>query len=239
MSGVDREIFTAEGREAILYRAERENRPLIVYHGFAGDGSELWETPSLSSFDYNLLHIGKLDWNRDMTPWPAPAVMEKGEAFTGGADAWLKVLLSEILPEARKLIRGVPCLTGIAGYSLAGMFALYAMHQCDAFDCAASISGSLWFPDFCGFVMSHPLKRQPVCLYLSLGKEEAKTGNPVLQTVRERTEELAGFYRNQGQKVIFEMNPGNHFRNAIKRSARGIEEIIRPGKSAQEAIMGN
>lgn len=39
---------------------------------------------------------------------------------------------------------------GIAGYSLAGLFALYALYKTDVFTRVASMSGSLWFPGIMG-----------------------------------------------------------------------------------------
>ena len=75
--------------------------------------------------------------------------------------------------------------TGIAGYSLGGLFALYAAYHCDEFRRVASMSGSLWFPDFREYVLSHDFANRPDRIYLSLGDKEAKTRNPVLKTVQE------------------------------------------------------
>ena len=60
------------------------------------------------------------------------------------------------------------------------------------------MSGSLWFPDFREYVFSHEMKRNPECIYFSLGDRECRTGNPYLKVVQERTEEMEAFYRGKG-----------------------------------------
>lgn len=123
-------------------------------------------------------------------------------------------------------IRGSAPYVGIAGYSLAGLFALYAMYRCDCFARVASISGSLWFPKFREYVLRHELMRQPEMLYMSLGDAEAKTKHAVLKTVQENTEAIVRRYQEVGVDVRWELNPGNHFRDVAMRSAKGIKAIL-------------
>ena len=47
-----------------------------------------------------------------------------------------------------------------------------------------------------------------------------------MKNVQENTESIAGHFREAGIDVTFEMNPGNHFRDAVLRSAKGILAII-------------
>ena len=161
-----------------------------------------------------------------MSPWECVPVMAQDEGYAGGADSYLSLLLEEILPEGLKRLPESPSWTGIAGYSLAGLFALYALYRTDIFARAASMSGSLWFPGFGDFVRSHDMKRAPEKLYLSLGDKEAKTRNPYLKTVQENTEAAVQLYRDRGLDVTWELNPGNHFRDAELRSAKGILGIL-------------
>ena len=88
------------------------------------------------------------------------------------------------------------------------------------------MSGSLWFPDFPAFVCSHTPKQTPDCIYFSLGDKEHKTRNPFLQTVRQNTEEMEDFYKQQGIATTFQLNPGNHFQDAALRTAAGIRWIL-------------
>ena len=65
------------------------------------------------------------DWDSQLTPWPAPAAFRGNADFSGKADIFLDRLYSEVFPEVEKLT-GVPEFRGMAGYSLAGLFSLYA-----------------------------------------------------------------------------------------------------------------
>ena len=90
----------------------------------------------------------------------------------------------------------------------------------------ASISGSLWFPDFKAYVFKHSMKKTPDRIYLSLGDTEAKTKNLTLKTVQNSTEEIFEHYKSLGVDVAWELNPGNHFKNAALRTAKGIMAIL-------------
>lgn len=219
--------FSVSGKEITLYPARQADRPLIVLNTYTGDGeSVMGEVRKISAEEINLLVVGNLDWDHDMTPWYCPPLSADDTASTGGAEEYLGCLLSEILPKGRALVCGSPIRTCIAGYSLGGLFALYAMYRCDAFDRAASISGSLWFPDFLEFTAGHDMLRKPDRIYLSLGDKEKKTRHPLLKTVQDHTEALAEHYRQLGIQVTYETNPGNHFQDAALRSAKGIIAIF-------------
>ena len=219
--------FTAGGKEVTLYPASISDRPLIVLNTYTGNGKSVAEElGKLNAPDHNLLVIGNLNWDHDMCPWECPALSKNDTPCTGGADEYLGLLLSEILPKAREMLVGQPAFTAITGYSLAGLFALYALYKTDVFDRAASMSGSLWFPDFKEFVLENEMRSKPDKLYLSLGDKETKARQPLLKTVQENTESIAERYRSQGIDVIFEMNEGNHFKEPALRSAKGIIAIL-------------
>ena len=241
------QAFSAGGKMATLYPAAATGRPLVVLNVHSGDGEDVArelaadetgngaDSPNdtataaarrhTGAATVNLLVVGNLDWNRDMSPWRCESLFKRGDAFIGGADDYLALLTSEILPRARSLIKGTPRRTCIAGYSLAGLFALYALYRCDAFDRAASMSGSLWFPGFEEFARTHEMPRHPDKIHLSLGRAEAKTAHPLLKTVRTRTETVADHFRALGIDVTYELNPGGHFRDVPHRCANGIRAI--------------
>ena len=74
--------------------------------------------------------------------------------------------------------------------------------------------------------MSHEPKRAPDHLYLSLGDKEGKTRNKYLKAVQANTEELAALYRSRQIDTTFQVNPGNHFAEGVKRSALGIQWLL-------------
>ena len=222
-----KEKFNIDGKEVTLYPAQESSSPLIVLNQYDGDGAAVLEqVRKLTGKDFHLLCVSNINWNHDMSPWFCPPIMSQDTAYTGGADQYLTFLLEEILPEGLKRLNGQPSRICIAGYSLAGLFALYALYRTEVFDSAASMSGSLWYPDFREYVESHEMKKRPDKLYLSLGDKEAKTRNPYMKTVLDNTEAIAAYYRAAGLQVTMELNPGNHFRDAELRIAKGIAGIL-------------
>lgn len=223
-----KEYFKLSGKDITLYKAEKPNQPLVVLNMFEDDSSGvLAELQKMGAFDINLLVISKLDWNAELSPWEISPISKQEPPFTGGAAEYLDWLLNEALPKGLELIDGTPTKTYIAGYSMAGLFALYALYNCDVFERAACMSSSFWFPDFKEFVESHEIKREPEKLYFSLGDKEAKTKHQILKTVQENTEAIVNQLKAQEIDVTFEMNEGNHFKDIDWRIAKGIAEICR------------
>ena len=142
-------------------------------------------------------------------------------------DEYLRLLTDVIVASAESELPGTPCWRGLAGYSLAGLFAVYALYGTDAFSRIASISGSLWLPGIKEYVVSHKPRRLPDRLYFSLGDKESKTRNPLLKTVGENTQAIYSYYRSQGIHTVFELNPGNHYNQAARRTAKGIAWLLK------------
>lgn len=200
---------------------------MIYLNTYSDEGQQLFEATQTAGYPpFTLVAISDLDWNHDMASWDSPAAFKGGEPFTGGANDYLRLLVEEIMPKAEKELLGPPAWRGIAGYSLAGLFALYAIYQTDAFSRVGCMSGSLWFPGFKEYIFTHELKRRPDCLYFSLGDKEAKTRNPILTTVQENTEEIQAFYQSKGINTVFQLNPGNHFVQGIERTVAGIQWLL-------------
>ena len=226
------------GKTAALWPDGDPASPLILVNGFEEETAPLREAlAALGASPCHLLAVGGLDWNRDLSPWEAPAAFRGEEPFSGGADAHLHLLLEEVIPWADARIGGEPAWRGIAGYSLAGLFALYALYRCGSFRRAASVSGSLWFPGFRAFAETHAFACEPDGLYLSVGDREERTRNPMLRPVRENMEALAAHWRRMGIPVTSELNPGNHFQDAVGRLARGIRAMLSPAGRAAESIL--
>ena len=104
-----------------------------------------------------VLFTAQADGGRDFTPWTAPGVRE-GEAFTGEAGDYLGFLTERALPLLERDFRAAaqPQRRGILGYSLGGLFALWAQRQGEVFRLAGSLSGSLWYPGWLGYMEQHP-----------------------------------------------------------------------------------
>ena len=174
---------------------------------------------------FTLVSVSNLDWDHDLAPWDAPAAFKSSKPFSGGANAYLQILADEIIPGVEKDF-APPLWRGIAGYSLAGAFAIYSLYQTDMFSRAASVSGSLWFPGMKEYVFSHQWMQPPDCVYFSLGDREGKTRNPCLKDVQRNTEEIKALYRGKGIDTVFRMGPGAHFEHVAERTAAGIVWLL-------------
>ena len=213
--------------ELFFSNNEKKANPLVLLHTFNGEGREVFEKClEIGCTNFTLAAIGGINWNRDLSPWETPEIRNNRYSF-GGADEYISQLTGEILPEILSKLPGKPEFTTIAGYSLAGLFALYAAYRTDVFSRVASVSGSLWFPGFTEFAQSHDFAKQPEIIYLSLGESEAKTRDKNLSSVHENTEFLADLYKSHGITTIFELNPGNHFTDTIGRTAKGVINILK------------
>lgn len=170
--------------------------------------------------------------DRDFTPWPAPGIRE-GELFSGGGKAYLEFLLEEILPYGQRefSLSSDPCQRGILGYSLGGLFALWAQSQGDIFQVAGSLSGSLWYPGWMGYLFTHPPRREEK-IYLSLGDREERGGPPALRRVGDCTRLAHGFYEAQGIETILEWNRGGHGKGVENRWKKALAwaapRVVRP-----------
>lgn len=161
------------------------------------------------------------DWNADLSPWPAKACFRGGEDFAGRGPERLR-WLGEAVPVAEEGIADAP--RAILGYSLAGLFALWAAaERNELFDAAASVSGSLWYDDFAGYIAARAHLFAGKAAYLSLGDREAKTRNARLACVQEAAETARDVLCAAGARAVFELNPGNHFNDPTGRCARAVE----------------
>lgn len=219
--------FSVSGRTVTVYPTGQDGAPLILLNAFGGEGGQVYAAlRQAGSPPCTLVAVSGLDWGRDMSPWRAPALAPGEAPFAGGADEYLPQLLGTILPKAESRLAAPPAWRGIAGYSLGGLFALYALYRTDVFARAASVSGSLWYPGLLEFVQRHPLKRRPERLYFSVGDRECRARIPCLQSVQANAEWLAGYYRAQGIDACFTLNPGGHGSHAARRTAAGIAWLL-------------
>ena len=219
--------LTISGKTLSIFPSPDADAPIIYLNTFSGEGEKVSQAALAAGCPpFTLVAISDLDWNHDMVPWDSPPAFKNAAPFTGGADDYLRLLTEEIIPTAEKELPGVPRWRGIAGYSLAGLFALYAIYQTELFSRVGSMSGSLWFPGMKEYLFSHAPKQRPECMYFSLGDKENKTRNPILRNVRQNTEEIHAFYQKKGIDTVFQWNPGNHYNHAVERTAAGLGWLL-------------
>ncbi|MFR4665538.1 MAG: alpha/beta hydrolase-fold protein [Subdoligranulum sp.] len=158
--------FSVEQKRVDVFESAAPNKPVIYLNTYGREGAQIFQyLTDIGCQDFSLVAVSKLEWNHDMVPWDIPPIFKNGASYTSGADEYLRLLINQIIPKAESLLQGTPAWRGIAGYSLAGLFALYSIYQTDAFSRVASVSGSLWFPGI-KRVCRFPYTREKTCRYL-------------------------------------------------------------------------
>ena len=167
-------------------------------------------------------------WNHDLSPWTAPAVFGN-EAFGDGAGETLRFLQEQVLQEQVRREQAAVDEQNvkkiyIGGYSLAGLFALWAGYQTDLFAGIAAASPSVWFPRFTQYMRENKIFAEAV--YLSLGDREEKTRNPVMSRVGTAIREAQAILLDEGRDCMLEWNRGNHFKEPDVRTAKAFAWLM-------------
>ena len=214
-------------RRVCLYQLVEGPAPLVYSIDYHENGQLLLEACRLVGCSgFNLVTISGLHWNQELSPWPVETVVSRDDRFEGQADQWLPVLTGEVVPQVERLLDAPPAWRCLAGYSLAGLFAVWTAFQTDLFTRILSASGSMWYPGWLEFARDHELAVPLQGIYLSVGDKESTSRNAVLQTVDERTRQIADLMASRGITATFELNPGNHFKNPPLRVVKGIKWLL-------------
>ena len=220
-------LIEAAGKTVKIFPAEKKNAPLVILNTFEDDGESVCAAAKkITDVEFSLAAVGGILWETEMSPWKCPPVYKGGASCTGEADAYLETLTRQILPEILVQLSMKPSYTALAGYSLAGLFAVYALYRTGVFSRAASASGSFWFPNFLEFALNNKMTVKPDCVYFSLGDKEARARSSMLRVVEDNTRMLNKMCNELGIRSTFELNPGNHFKDAPLRMAKGIAWMI-------------
>lgn len=223
------ERFVSEGKEINL-RFDDNPEYLLVQPADENDLSgldiEADEIRKKTDYPFMLAAFKVKRWNIDLSPWKAPAVFGN-EGFGEGAAETLEFIENVLLPELYEkfsLSRSIPVVIG--GYSLAGLFSLWAIRNSKRFRAAAAASPSVWFPNWTEFASEHIPEAE--CVYLSLGKKEEKTRNKVMSQVGIKIKEEYDILEKQlgAKNCILCWNEGNHFRDSFIRTAKAFSWCI-------------
>ena len=172
-------------------------------------------------------------WNDALSPWKSPAVWGK-QGFGGKAADTLRFLTEQVMPTLKQqypLPENVKIILG--GYSLAGLFALWASTQTDLFYGIAAASPSVWFPGWMEFEQQHPIQAQHI--YLSLGDKEERTKNAVMAAVGDNIRTLHSRLAERGADCTLEWNSGGHFKDADLRTVKAFRWVMEKQKGKSHA----
>ncbi len=184
-------------------------------HDLSEMSKEMEKIRELAGEDFCLVVFQVNRWNDDLSPWKAPAVFGE-EGFGGRAE--------ETLAEILQIVKGPEKKYYIGGYSLAGLFALWAAYRTDAFAGVAAASPSLWFPGFIDYMKENDILAEKV--YLSLGDREERIRNPVMRRVGDCVREAYGLLSERGVDCVLEWNKGNHFKDPGERTGKAFGWLL-------------
>ena len=214
--------ISLNGRGCFLYRDEAATHLLIQpidEHDLEVLEQEVEAIRNLSDKSFSLVAFMIKDWNQELTPWAAPPVFGK-IPFGDGAEKTLEFITSQLLPEVKG---DIPYLI-LGGYSLAGLFALWAGYQTDQFEGIVAASPSVWYPQWIDYASEKSPLAQSV--YLSLGDKEEKAKNQVMAQVGNAIRKQHELLNGQKVNTTLEWNPGNHFVDSEKRTAKGFAWVL-------------
>ena len=198
---------------------------MILPQGIKGDLSVGLESLS-KKYGVSIVVIEDVDWNDDLTPWPADGVFKKAKPFGGKAALFLDKLTHEIIPEAEKRLGIEGAERTILGVSLSGLFAVWSMFETEAFTNVISISGSLWYNGFLEWMEEQTLSPSIRKVCVLLGEKEKNAKDKRMATVEERTIATADILKSNSQvSVMFELVDGTHFSPIMPRLERAFEVV--------------
>lgn len=227
-----KKVFEVEDKIISLFSNDYSLKkvPIIILNTFDEDGQKIWEkTQELSQNEFVLVTISNVNWNGEMSPWYMDRLFKGEEDYSGNADAYIEKLVNKIIPKIEENLNELEIEVSeyiLAGYSLAGLFAIYSLYKTDKFNKIVSCSGSLWYPNFIDFIKNNNFIRKPQKVYFSLGNKESKTKNELMSRVQENTIMAEEIFKEKGCITIYEENEGNHFQDVINRISKGIAWIL-------------
>lgn len=218
---MEKKILYIGGRKCFWYAADTAADTLLVQlvddHDMEGMAREMESLMKNTNLPFRLVAVKVNDWQTELTPWTAPPVFGK-QPFGNQAAETLRYITDELLPamKYKNVLLG--------GYSLAGLFALWACYNTDVFCGIAAASPSVWYPRWAEYAEAHNPRTN--IIYLSLGDKEENTKNQVMARVGDCIRRQHELLTEQGVKTVLEWNEGNHFRDADLRMAKGFAWVL-------------
>lgn len=179
---------------------------------------------------FAIVFFNTVEWAKALMPWHDEAVSREEEVGMHAQDT-LFYIEESLVPWLHERFGKLTCIIG--GYSLGGLFALWAARQSTAFGAVAAASPSLWIKGWADFADSHDLNAQ--LAYVSLGDREEHCRNQRMARIGDcvRHEHLTLANQIGTSATTLEWNSGGHFGNEAERTAKAfawcIENINKAG----------
>ena len=210
------------GRKCHLYGSEAPEYLLVqpsARHENDSLEAEVSQLAALSGKPFLLATIELEDWTIDLMPWWDGNISRDPEAGKHGQET-LDYILNDLLPELELRYGALSVILG--GYSLGGLFALWASCQTDRFRAVAAASPSVWIHGWLPFAKKHVPMADAV--YLSLGDREEHVKNQAIARVGDNLRVQYELLQNQlgPDRCTLVWEEGNHFNDNAGRLARAF-----------------
>lgn len=202
--------------------------PEIAYILYPTDALSDWIESATKRYSVSIVVVTGIDWDNDLTPWPAPGEPKGCPDFKGNAPEFLKTLTEVILPEIEsRYSLPINASRSLVGVSLSGLFTLWQWPQCHMFRNIATLSGSFWYDGFEQWILHQSFSDKKGLCYMLLGDEEPHSNIPAFRKVGECTEIIVGYLRRQGVDVTYDVVAGNHFQFALQRLDKAFYHLYK------------
>ena len=224
-----KERILIDGKACRLFGSDRPEWLLIQPAERNEVGSledEAGKIAGLTDTPFVLAAIEIKDWLVELMPWPDNNVSRDPEAGKHAPETLDFILLS-LVPELERRYGTLPIVLG--GYSLGGLFSLWASARTERFKAIAAASPSVWIKDWIPYVRKHePLASR---VYLSLGDREEHVKNQAIARVGDCLRMQYALLQEQlgaGQCTLV-WEQGSHFSDFDGRLARAFAWCLKQG----------
>ena len=211
-------VFATEHPEVLLIQPSAR-------HETKNDGinREVKALAANATKGFVIVFFDTVEWAKALMPWQDEAVSRDEEVGMHAQDT-LVYIEESLVPWLHERFGKLPCIIG--GYSLGGLFALWAARQSAAFCAVAAASPSLWIKGWADFADNHSLNAQ--LAYVSLGDREEHCRNQRMARIGDcvRHEHLTLANQIGSSATTLEWNSGGHFGNEAERTAKAFAWCI-------------
>lgn len=212
ISGRRYRLFGAERPACILIQpSARHETPILE--------EEARQLAALTTVPFLLVTVELEDWIVDLMPWADRNISRDEEAGKHGQET-LEYILKSLIPWLEERYGPLPMVLG--GYSLGGLFSLWASARTDRFRAIAAASPSVWIKDWIPYARQNAPHASAV--YLSLGEREEHVKNQAIARVGDCLRTQYDLLREQlgEERCTLVWEEGNHFADNAGRLARAF-----------------
>lgn len=218
-------VFATERPEVLLIQPSAR-------HETKNDGisREVKALAANATKGFAIVFFDTVEWAKALMPWHDEAVSRDEEVGMHAQDT-LVYIEESLIPWLHERFGKLPCIIG--GYSLGGLFALWAARQSAAFCAVAAASPSLWIKGWTDYADNNSLNAR--LAYVSLGDREEHCRNQRMARIGDcvRHEHLTLANQIGSSATTLEWNNGGHFGEEAERTAKAfawcIENINKVG----------